>query len=140
MLSLFAEIVRASDEHQDHAALGAQVKTLLATHGGAAAILEQYEEIAAYDGNNHLPLLWRFYSPHRKSLFSLVRSLDIRSTTQDRSLMQVLAFVLEHENRRRRHLPTAGIDLSFVSEPWRRLVVVRQDDTELFVGVGQRSW
>lgn len=92
MLSLFAEIVRASDEHQDHAALGAQVKTLLAAHGGAAAILEQYEEIAAYDGNNHLPLLWRFYSPHRRSLFSLVRSLDIRSTTQDRSLMQGLAF------------------------------------------------
>ena len=133
LLSVFAEIVRASDENQDHAAFGAQVKTLLAAHGGTTAILEQYEEIAAYDGDNHLPLLWRFYIPHRKALFSLVRSLDIRSTTQDQSVMDVLAFVLQHEQRRQRHLPTDGIDLSFVSAPWRRLVVVHQDQKELFV-------
>jgi hypothetical protein len=132
-LSVFAQIVRASGENQDNAALGAQVKNLLAAHGGAAEILEQYEEIAAYNGDNHLPLLWRFYIPHRKALFSLLRSLDIRSTTQDQTLMEALAFVLQHEHRRRRHLPTNGIDLSFVSDPWRRLVVVRQNDTELFV-------
>jgi len=133
LLSVLAEIVRASGENQDNAAFGAQVKTLLAAHGGTAAILEQYEEIAAYDGDNHLPLLWRFYIPHRKALFSLMRSLDIRSTTQDQTVMELLAFVLRHEHRRQRHLPTDGIDLSFASAPWRRLVVVRQNDAELFV-------
>lgn len=133
MLSVFAEIVRASDEQVDNAALGAQVKTLLAVHGGAATILEQYEEIAAYNNNNHLPLLRRFYSRHRKSLFSVVCSLDIRSTTQDQSLIEGLAFVLEHERRRCHHLPANGIDLSFISDPWRRLVVERQNDRELVV-------
>lgn len=95
-------------------------------------MLEQCEEIAAYNSDNHLPLLWQFYSRYRKLLFGLVRSLDIRSTTQDQSLMSALTFVLEQEHRRGKWLPS-GIDLSFIGDKWRRLVVKRQDDTEVLV-------
>jgi TnpA family transposase len=133
LLGVLAEILRVSDESDDHARLGAQVHTVLQSHGGAKNLLEQYEEISAYNGDNYFPLLWRFYSHYRKPLFSLIRSLDIRSTSQDLSLLEALKFVLEHEHRRRRWLPVDQIDLSFISEQWRRLVVIRQDETEVLV-------
>jgi hypothetical protein len=72
------------------------------------------------------------YSRYRKLLFGLMRSLDIRSTTQDQSLMEALTFVLDHERRRGKWLPS-GIDLSFISDKWRRLVVSHQDETEVLV-------
>lgn len=133
LLGVFAEILVASTESQDNARLGAQVQTVLAEHGGAEHLLDQYQEIAAYDGDNYLPLLWKFYSRHRKSLFSLVRSLDIRSTTQDQSLIKALAFVLENEHRRSRWLTSETLDLSFISEQWRRLVVVCKDNAEVLL-------
>jgi non-ribosomal peptide synthase protein (TIGR01720 family) len=52
-------------------------------HGGTELLLQKLDEIAAYNTNNHLPLMWRFYSANRKVLFSLVRSLDILSTSED---------------------------------------------------------
>ncbi|MBV8884045.1 MAG: Tn3 family transposase [Chroococcidiopsidaceae cyanobacterium CP_BM_RX_35] len=133
LLRLLAEILVASTESQDNASLGAQVQTVFTEHGGAEHLLDQYEEIAAYDGDNHLPLLWKFYSRHRKSLFALLRSLDIRSTTQDQSLMKALGFVLEHEQRRSRWLPAETLALSFISEQWRRLVVLHKDDAQVLV-------
>lgn len=133
LLGVFAEILVASTESQDDAKLGAQVQTVLVEHGGAEHLLRQYEEVAAYDGNNHFPLIWKFYSRHRKSLFGLIRSLDIRSTTQDQSLMKALAFVLEHEQCRTRWLPAEPLDLSFISDQWRRLIIACKDDAEVLV-------
>lgn len=82
--------------------------------------------------DNYFPLLWQFYSRYRKLLFGLVRSLDIRSTTQDQSLMEALTFVLEQEHRRGKWL-SAAIDLSFISDKWRRLVVSTTGKTEVLV-------
>jgi len=73
---------------------GEQVQSILDEHGGTELLL-QLDEIAAYNTNNHLPLMWRFYSANRKALFSLVRSLDILSTSADESVMEALKFVLE---------------------------------------------
>ncbi len=60
-----------------------EVSSIFEQEGGAELLLQKYEEIAAYNTNNHLPLVWRFYAPHRKALFDLVRSLDIHSTSAD---------------------------------------------------------
>jgi hypothetical protein len=132
LLKVLTEILEVSSDSQDDAALGQQVQSLLKGHGGPELLLQQCEELTAYNSDNHLPLLWQFYCRYRKLLFGLVRSLDIRSTTQDQSLMAALAFLLDQEHRRSRWLP-AGIDLSFVSEPWQRLVVSRQGDKEVLV-------
>lgn len=126
LLGVLAQILSVFSENIDDAALGQQVQSVFTCHGGPQLLLEQCEEIA-YNSDNHLPLLWQFYSRYRKLLFGLVRSLDIRSTTQDQSLMSALTFVLEQEHRRGKWLPF-GIDLSFISDKWRRLVVKRQDD------------
>lgn len=100
LLGILAEILVVSNESLNDAALGHQVQSVLKGHGGSELLLEQCEEIAAYNSDNYFPLLWQFYSRYRKLLFGLVRSLDIRSTTQDQSLMEALTFMLEQEHRR----------------------------------------
>ncbi len=77
-------------------------------------------------------MLWQFYSRHRKHLFALVRSLEIRSATADQSLMVALIFVLDNEHRRTKWLK-ANIDLSFATHQWRSLVVSYQGDTKVLV-------
>lgn len=76
--------------------------------------------------------MWRFYSPNRKVLFNLVRSLDINSTSADESVLDALKFVLDNEHKRGKHLPF-DIDLDFISNNWRNLVVLEVDGTELLV-------
>ena len=132
LLGVLAEILAASDETPDATTLGNQVQSVLQVHGGTALLLQQCEEITAYNSHNYLPLLWRFYSRYRKLLFELVRSLDIRSTSADESVIDAMAFVLEQEHRRAKWLP-ATIDLSFINDAWRRLVVTKQGDTEVLV-------
>ncbi len=48
-------------------------------------------------------------------------------------MIEALTFVLDHEHRRSRWLPIDKIDLSFISEQWRRLVVVCQGETKVLV-------
>lgn len=133
LLKAFTDVLVVSNASPDFASLEEQVEAVLNLNGGAGALLEQCEEIAAYKSDNYLPLLWRFYSRYRKLLFTLVRSLDIHSTTQDQSLVEALAFVLEHEHRRGQWLSAQRLDLSFVSDQWRRLVLVKKDGAEVAV-------
>ena len=126
LISVLSEVLdTAQSIGDDDAALGRQVKDLLATRGGANTLRDDCEAISAYSGKNYLPLLWKFYKSHRSELFRMARSLTIRSTTQDQSLMIALDFILENESRRS-ELMMANLDLSFASELWERTVFVRQ--------------
>ncbi|MBW4597772.1 MAG: DUF4158 domain-containing protein [Brasilonema angustatum HA4187-MV1] len=75
LLGTLAEVLTASKEALDPLSLGTKVQSIFDEHGGPDLLLQKYEEIAAYNTNNHLPLMWRFYSPHRKVLFDLVRTV-----------------------------------------------------------------
>ncbi|PMB26810.1 Tn3 family transposase [Fischerella thermalis] len=132
LLGTLAEVLTASKEAQDAQSLGTKVQSIFDEHGGPDLLLQKYEEIAAYNTNNHLPLMWRFYSPHRKVLFDLVRSLDILSTSADESVIDALSFILDNEHKRGRHLPFE-IDLSFVSKQWRALVIQQVNGTQVLV-------
>ena len=132
LLQLLAAILQVSNETPETTALGEQVKSLLEEHGGSASLLEQCEAITAYNSNNYRPLMWRFYARYRKLLFNLVRSLDIRSASQDETLIGALRFILEHQERRKKWLP-ADIDLSFASAKWRQLILSHQDEEEVLV-------
>lgn len=132
LLEVLAQILEVSTENIDDRSLGVQVQSVLQVHGGAATLLQQCQEIAAYNSDNYLPIVWHFYSRYRKVLFRLVRSLDIRSTTQDESLITALKFVLSYEHRRSKWLPFE-IDVSFVSDRWRRLIVERRGNRDMLV-------
>jgi len=125
LLAIFTDLLHTTEGAAEDAALGRQVRDLLAAQGGAGALLLDCEALAAYRGNNYLPLLWPFYRSHRRALFRLVRSLEVRSTTRDSTLLDALAFVLTHEHARREWLPDE-ISLAFASEQWQRTVRVRR--------------
>ncbi|NJP12656.1 MAG: Tn3 family transposase [Cyanobacteria bacterium CRU_2_1] len=122
LLEQYAKVLTVAVAPQSATTLGEQVQAVLEHHGGAKQLLQQCEEIANYNSDNYRPLLWRFYRHYRKQLFQLVRSLDIRSTSQDQSLVEAVQFILGQEHRRSQWLP-AVLDLSFISNLWRQLVV-----------------
>ena len=132
LLGLLGEILVFSSESNDHAQLGQQVQSLFEEHGGANLLLEQYSEIAAVNTKNHFPLLWSFYSRYRKALFDLVSSLEIRSTSSEQSVMEAVQFVLNNQHKRGKFLE-ADIDLSFISDLWRKLVIQVCDGKEVLV-------
>jgi hypothetical protein len=66
----------------------------------AAEILEECEAHLAYQGNNYYPFLWKFYQSHRATLFQIIRSIKLKSTTQDRSLEDAIQFLIAHQNSR----------------------------------------
>lgn len=129
MVNTFADIVvRAEEtekvaavEHDRDALLGKQVRRLLRANGGTARLRDQREMLQAYHNNNHLPLTRHFYRQHRAMLFRLTAQLQIRPATRSRTLLQALAFIHEHKQRRVPYLP-ADVSLAFASSRWQSLV------------------
>ncbi len=122
-------LVGAQDDGEDDAALGRRVRELLDEGGGPDALLAAAVSLSAHRGGNHLPLLWGFYKGQRATLFRVARSLVFRPTTEDRSLVVALGFVLEADRLGRRGEFLEGeLDLSFASERWRELLVAEIGD------------
>lgn len=100
--------------------------------GGAEQLLSECEAMNAYRGNNHFPLIWKFYKNHRRTFFRLVKALEFKSTTNEQSVIEALQFVLDNSHRRGEFIK-ASIELDFISEQWRKLVVVKQGEKTKFV-------
>lgn len=133
LLGIFAQVLNVSQEPSENlTTLGEQVLSILDEQGGAKSLLEKYEEIAAYNTRNYLPLMWRFYSASRKVLFNIARSLQISSTSADETVIIALKFILENQNKRSKYLPF-DIGLSFISNNWRNLVVTKNDGKEVLI-------
>lgn len=102
----------------------ASVEVLLATS----------TSLSSHRGGNYLPLMWKFYKGQRATLFRVARSLAIQSTTEDHSLIDALAFVIENDQvGRRGEFASGEFDLSFASERWRKLVEADEEEREPLV-------
>jgi len=103
---------------------------------GGDVLIEECDAHLAHAGSNYYPFLWRPYRSHRATLFHLLDSLTLRSTTQDTGIDDALAFLRAHADctgdtlRTVRMERTAAgdaqavpvVDLSWISEGWWRLV------------------
>jgi hypothetical protein len=121
LLGVFGEVLDANDATDNETILGQQIKSLIQTHGGSDKIRTSWEEVTAYNDGNYLPLLWQYYSHYRASLFKLIQGLELRSTTQDQSVIDAITFLFDNEHRRGKWLPPT-VELDFVSEAWRKLI------------------
>lgn len=126
LIGVLTQVARATTETADPAETSRQVRAVLESAGGAARVLEQCEQVSAHHGDRYQPLLWRFYASHRKALFRVIKTLDLRSTTADQTLIEALTFLSAHEHSPKLYLE-ATIDLSFVSEKWQRTVFVQRN-------------
>ena len=102
----------------------------------AEGILARCEAHAALAGNNHLPLLARFYKGQRAAFLRFLAEVGPVSTSQDRSVEEAIGFLLAHRTHRHPKLKITReetgedgarvtrrlVDLSFVGERWWPLV------------------
>ena len=132
LLGLFSQTLSVAKTETEPVPFHQSMQTLLTAEGGVDVLLAECEEVKAYNSQNHLPLMWRFYSPFRRRLFDLVRLLDIQSASEDTTLSEAMAFILRHQHTRRKHLPLE-IDVSFMSRAWRQLAIANVDGQQKLV-------
>ncbi len=68
--------------------------------GGLDRLAAAHQAVAAYHGNNYLPLLEAYYKSHRPTLFTLVDSIGLEAASEDRSVLDALEFVRAVRHRR----------------------------------------
>jgi TnpA family transposase len=112
---------------------GRLVLEALDAAGGLERLAAAHESVAAYHGNNYLPLLEAFYRSHRAALFTLVDSIELEATSEDRAVLDALEFVRAVRHRRGEWIGQSvtvvrgeekvevSIDIAaFASEMWKR--------------------
>jgi TnpA family transposase len=129
LVATLAEVIDVLETQPEDEVAGRTIRSLLSKDGSTLALQEDCSAINAFSGDNYFPLLWRFYRSHRSTLFRMLRLQAMTSTTEDQSLMQALAVLLKHENRRS-VLIDDEVDFSFTNERWKRTVLVKTDEGE----------
>lgn len=130
LIATLREVVVAFQSEGEIGQRFAAVETVIGTQG--QPLLEACDAHLAYVGNNYFPLLQTFYKNQRAVLFRLLEILPLRSSTQDRSLLEAIEFMVQHRHSRHptvavvqienlgteaeRHMPQ--LELSWVPQKW----------------------
>jgi len=99
--------------------------------------LRRCEEHVALASGNYLHLLPQCFRHPRQALLALFENLPLSATSQDRSVIDAVAFVLANQNARRTSISVddAGqeeaLNLSFVNDAWWPLVTGLRARTRL---------
>ena len=131
LIGIFGQVLETAQAQDSDAAFGRQVRTLLAEQGGVETLAGQCGTVSAWHRGNDLPLLWPIHAKHRVLLFRLLDLMDIRSATQDRSLLDALAVVSRHRHARRDEV-LGDVDLGFASQRWQGFVAKRRSGPGTF--------
>lgn len=94
--------------------------------GRADELLADCDAHAEHAGTNHNAFLWDAYRGHRATLFRILHTLKLRSTSQDRGLELSLAFLRDRERSNGDWLDVSrlrpDLDLDWIPDAWWRLV------------------
>jgi hypothetical protein len=74
--------VDVAGEHDMAARTGRLVLKALDRAGGLEQLASAHAAVAAYHGNNYLPLLEAYYGSHRAALFTLVDAIELEATSE----------------------------------------------------------
>jgi hypothetical protein len=78
---------------------GRLVLATLHDAGGIRRLAADHETVSAHHGNNHAPLMERFYRSHRPVLFALLDALELQPTSADRTVLDAVAFLKANRHR-----------------------------------------
>lgn len=131
LINLLGEVLQYSPEIDTDEALGQHVRKIMIAQGGLEALNLQVNEVSACHNNNYLPFLWEPHAVNRSVIFQMMELLQLRSSTQDISLINALAYVCQHRKTRKATIP-ADIDISFISQRWRTFVCSRENSQLFF--------
>lgn len=92
------------------------------------------DEHMAYAGNNYYPFMLAGYPGKRSLLFKCLEALDLRSSSQDESLLRNVALIQKFRSSHREQLSIAetGLDilaLDWMPEKWRHLIFGKRQST-----------
>jgi TnpA family transposase len=125
LIGILGQVLQTAQAQEDDDAFGRQVRKILSEQGGIEALAGKCESVSAWHSDNDLPLLWPIHARHRSLLFELIDLLDIRSATQDRSLLDALEIVRKYRHARRYEV-IDPVDLGFASQRWQSFIRKRK--------------
>jgi len=125
LIGILGRVLQTAQSETDDDAFGRQVRQILSEQGGVEALSGKCESVSAWHSDNDLPLLWPIHARHRSLLFELTDLLDIRSATQDRSLLDALEIVRKYRHARRYEV-FDPVDLGFASQRWQSFISKRK--------------
>lgn len=96
-------------------------------------ILDQCDEYLAYVEDNYLLCLPGVYQSKRSAFFKCIGVLSLESSSQDRSLLQAIEFIISHRSSRKPWIPLPMKEnhegelvpiftLDWIPDKWRKLV------------------
>jgi TnpA family transposase len=88
--------------------------------------IQRCEAHEAFAGDNYAPFLWRFHKGHRTVLFRLLDNIELVSTSTDKSIEAAIRFILSHRTGKADRVSAEGLDLSWVTDKWWRVLSERQ--------------
>lgn len=130
LIAVLLKALQTSRIEEPDAMVGHQIRTVFAQLGGVETLVEQCETVSAVHHNNDLPLLWPIHARTRGLLFNVLEMIDIRSATQDVSLLDALEIVIAHRNVRRTELKDE-VNFDFASQRWQNFVIKRCSGRDL---------
>jgi TnpA family transposase len=89
--------------------------------------IQRCEAHEAFAGDNYAPFLWRFHKGHRTVLLRLLDNIQLVSTSTDKSTEAAIRFILVHRTSKADRVSTEELDLSWVSDKWRKVLSERQN-------------
>ncbi len=88
--------------------------------------IKRCEAHEAFAGDNYAPFLWRFHKGHRPVLFRLLDNIELVSTSTDKSTEAAIRFILSLRNSKADRVSAEGLDLSWVTDKWWKVLSERQ--------------
>jgi TnpA family transposase len=125
MVATMGDVMRLLAQHAIDADAGREIRRLVETRGGVAALLLEVEEMTKFHGDQHLRFILKPLAAFRFLFMRMLRTLKFSSTSEDTTLIDAIQAVLVH--KRGEHLSTP-IDLSFTTVAWRDLINVRDGE------------
>ena len=87
-------------------------------------MVESCNQHLAYIQNNYLLCLPRLYKNQRSLLFNCLTNFQLKTSSQDTSLLDAIEFIKKHRNSRKEWLDCtdSNLNLNLVTDKWRKLV------------------
>ena len=123
LIATLRDVLKAFEAGATDAERGGRIAS--AIEGESAQLLAQCDEHMAYAADNYFAFMMASYQTQRPLLLNCLSLLALASTHSDQTLVQAIAFVLQHRSSHKEHLPfdKAAFRLQWLPDKWRRLVV-----------------
>ena len=131
MIEILQEMLLTSYQCTDKNGFVDNFKNIVDRNGGYEVLIKDCTEITAYNNKNYYPLLWKSFKSHRKTFFQILSILSIGSTTDNKSLVKAIEYLLSNESRKSEFID-ATIDLSFANQKWQKIIRSKLDGKDVF--------